>query len=88
MKFETDVIAPTCVDGYFRNQTVQGFVHDPSAAMWGGVAGNAGLFSNAEDLSKLMQMLLNGGKWKNQEFDKIPGDSEEFVPYPSFQGKK
>lgn len=26
-------------------------------------------------------------KWKNQEFDKIPGDSEEFVPYPSFQGK-
>ena len=76
VKFETDVIAPTCVDGYFRNQTVQGFVHDPSAAMWGGVAGNAGLFSNAEDLAKLMQMLLNGGKWKNQEFLKQATISE------------
>lgn len=65
-KFQTEMIAPSAIDGYFRKQTVQGFVHDPSAAMWGGVAGNAGLFSNAEDLAKLMQMFLNGGKWKNK----------------------
>ena len=64
-KFETDIAAPTAVDNYFRMQTVQGFVHDPASAMWGGVAGHAGLFSNAEDLAKLMQMLLNGGKWND-----------------------
>ena len=65
-KFKTDIIAPTAEDRYFRMQTIQGHVHDPSAAMWGGVAGNAGLFSNAEDLAKIMQMLLNGGTWNGK----------------------
>ncbi|MBL7812470.1 MAG: serine hydrolase [Bacteroidetes bacterium] len=59
---------PTVEDNYFRNGRVQGYVHDPTAAMLGGVAGHAGLFSNAEDLAKLMQMLLNGGMWEGNRY--------------------
>jgi CubicO group peptidase (beta-lactamase class C family) len=55
-------IAPTENEQYFRLQQIRGDVHDPGAAMFGGVAGHAGLFSNAYDLVKLYQMLLNGGE--------------------------
>lgn len=55
--------APTEEDAYFRYQTIQGYVHDMGAAMLGGVGGHAGLFSNANDLAKLFQMLLNGGSY-------------------------
>jgi len=54
---------PTEEDGYFRYQRLQGYVHDMGAAMLGGVAGHAGLFSNANDLAKIFQMLLNGGSY-------------------------
>jgi beta-glucosidase-like glycosyl hydrolase/CubicO group peptidase (beta-lactamase class C family) len=58
--------APTEEDNYFRKQKIQGYVHDMGAAMLGGVSGHAGLFSNANDLAKIFQMLLNGGTygWK------------------------
>ncbi|RFM26733.1 glycoside hydrolase family 3 N-terminal domain-containing protein [Deminuibacter soli] len=56
-----NVIAPTEKEKFFRRQQLRGDVHDPGAAMFGGVAGHAGLFSNAEDLAKLYQLLLNGG---------------------------
>ncbi|MFN0034781.1 MAG: serine hydrolase domain-containing protein, partial [Saprospiraceae bacterium] len=55
--------APTEEDGYFRRQKLQGYVHDMGAAMLGGVSGHAGLFSNANDLAKVFQMLLNGGSY-------------------------
>jgi beta-N-acetylhexosaminidase len=55
-------IAPTETEPIFRRQTLRGDVHDPGAAMFGGVAGHAGLFSNASDIAVLCQMLLNGGK--------------------------
>ncbi|RXK81914.1 glycoside hydrolase family 3 N-terminal domain-containing protein [Filimonas effusa] len=55
-------IAPTEKEKYFRLQLLRGHVHDPGAAMFGGVAGHAGLFSNAGDLAKLYLMLLNGGE--------------------------
>ena len=55
-------IAPTENEKYFRLQLLHGDVHDPGAAMFGGVAGHAGLFSDAYDLAKLYQMLLNGGQ--------------------------
>lgn len=60
-KFSIDRIAPTENDKAFRKQIVKGYVHDPGAAMLGGVGGHAGLFSNANDLAKLMQMILNKG---------------------------
>ena len=55
------MIAPTEKEKYFRLQQIRGFVHDPGSAMFGGVAGHAGLFSNAYDLAKLYQMFLDGG---------------------------
>jgi beta-N-acetylhexosaminidase len=55
-------IAPTEQEKGFRNQLIRGDVHDPGAAMFGGVSGHAGLFSDASDLAVLMQMLLNGGE--------------------------
>ncbi|MBU0764269.1 MAG: serine hydrolase, partial [Bacteroidetes bacterium] len=63
LKFQKDRIVPTENDVRFRNQLIHGWVHDPGAAMMGGVAGHAGVFSNANDLAKLMQMYLNGGEY-------------------------
>jgi CubicO group peptidase (beta-lactamase class C family) len=54
-------IVPTETDNYFRHQVIRGDVHDEGAALMGGVAGHAGLFSNAYDLAQLYQLLLNGG---------------------------
>ncbi len=61
-RFDVVRIAPTEIETHFRNQSLQGDVHDEGASMFGGVAGHAGLFSNAHDLAKLYQMLLNGGE--------------------------
>jgi beta-N-acetylhexosaminidase len=61
-------IAPTEKEDVFRLELLRGDVHDPSAAMYGGVAGHAGLFSNAYDLAKLYLMLLNGGNWNGHHF--------------------
>jgi beta-N-acetylhexosaminidase len=57
-----DVIVPTEEEKHFRQQLIRGDVHDEGSAMFGGVAGHAGLFSNAYDLAQLYQMLLNGGE--------------------------
>jgi beta-N-acetylhexosaminidase len=56
-------IAPTEDEQQFREQLIRSYVHDPGAAMFGNVAGHAGLFSNAHDLAILYSMLLNGGEW-------------------------
>lgn len=66
--FNRSQIAPTEVDSYFRNQLLWGHVHDMGAAMTDGVNGHAGLFSNATDLAKLMQMLLNDGIYGGTQF--------------------
>jgi CubicO group peptidase (beta-lactamase class C family) len=59
--FPLNNIAPTETEPIFRKQTIRGDVHDPGAAMFGGIAGHAGLFSNASDMAVLCQMLLNRG---------------------------
>jgi beta-glucosidase-like glycosyl hydrolase/CubicO group peptidase (beta-lactamase class C family) len=61
-------IAPSEFDDYFRHQMIQGNVHDMGAAMFGGVSGHAGLFSTANDLGILMQMLLNGGSYQGKRY--------------------
>jgi beta-N-acetylhexosaminidase len=66
--FPIDRIAPTENEQIFRKQVIRGDVHDPGAAMFGGVAGHAGLFSDAYDLAVLEQMLLNGGTMNGQQF--------------------
>ena len=62
-KFPREEIAYTEKDTYLRRQHIHGYVHDELAAFSGGVQGNAGLFSNANDLAKLFQMWLNGGTY-------------------------
>lgn len=61
-------VVPTETEKHFRQQTIHADVHDEGAAMFGGVAGHAGLFSNAYDLVQLYQMLLNGGELNEQRF--------------------
>ncbi len=67
-KFPKEQIAPTEYDYHFRNAQIWGSVHDQNSQVLGGVAGHAGLFSNAHELSKLFQMNLNGGKYGNYRF--------------------
>jgi beta-N-acetylhexosaminidase len=61
LRFPIHQIAPTENDRLFRRSLLIGTVHDQGAAMQGGIAGHAGLFSNANDLAKLAQMLLQEG---------------------------
>ncbi|MBE0663716.1 MAG: serine hydrolase, partial [Bacteroidales bacterium] len=66
--FGLNRIVPTEDDKEFRKQLLHGFVHDPGAAMMGGVAGHAGLFSTANDLAIVMQMLMNGGSYGGKQY--------------------
>jgi beta-N-acetylhexosaminidase len=70
-KFPKTQIAPTEFDQTFRGTALQGTVHDPNAALLGGVAGHAGLFSTTWDLAKLFQMNLQQGFY---------GGRSEFFP--------
>lgn len=67
-RFPVNRIIPTEYDLTFRMQLLQGDVHDQGAAMLGGVAGHAGLFSNANDLGIFTQMLLNEGKYGGNRY--------------------
>ncbi|MBL56838.1 MAG: hypothetical protein CMP61_06610 [Flavobacteriales bacterium] len=67
-KFPREQIIPTENDMHFRKRLIHGTVHDPGAAMLGGVAGHAGLFSNANDLAKMFQMYLNRGEYGGERF--------------------
>ena len=62
-KEEIENIVPTIEAVDFRNSQIRGNVHDETSALLGGVAGHAGLFSTAEDLFAICQMLLNKGEY-------------------------
>lgn len=64
---QSDVI-PSCVDKLYRKTELKGYVHDPTAALLGGIAGHAGLFSTAEDLAKILQMYLNQGTYGDEYY--------------------
>jgi CubicO group peptidase (beta-lactamase class C family) len=81
-RFQMECLVPTETDNYFRQQTTRGDVHDEGASMFGGVAGHAGLFSNAYDLSLLYQMLLNGGELNGERYLK-PETIQLFTAYNS-----
>ena len=80
--FNLQQLAPTENEKIFRQQLLQGYVHDPAAAMFGGVAGHAGLFSTTNDLFVLYQMLLNGGSIHGKTFFK-PSTIQLFTQYNS-----
>lgn len=86
-KMALDNIAPTENDIAFRKRQVQGFVHDPGAAMYGGVAGHAGLFGTANDLAVMMQMMLNKGYYGDVTLIR-PETVEEFTKRQSRQSRR
>ena len=81
-RFQMECLVPTETEKHFRRQTTTGDVHDEGASMFGGVAGHAGLFSNAYDLSLLYQMLLNGGELNGERYLK-PETINLFTSYGS-----
>jgi len=75
--FSDTQIIPSEVDDYFRHQEVKGYVHDKGAAMQNGIGAHAGVFSNANDVAKIMQLFLQKGYYggnryfKNETMDKF-----------------
>ncbi|WP_179010035.1 glycoside hydrolase family 3 N-terminal domain-containing protein [Winogradskyella forsetii] len=67
-KFSLKDIVPTEIDNYYRYKKVHGYVHDMGAAMQGGVGGHAGIFSNANDVAKIMQMYLQKGFYGGKRY--------------------
>ncbi len=80
-------IVPSVLETEFRNQELQGYVHDQGAAIMGGVAGHAGLFSNSKDISTIMKMLLNGGYWQGKCYLKDE-TIELFTTYQSTNSRR
>ena len=66
-KYDIKKIVPTEIDNNFRKELIQGTVHDETAAIMGGISANAGLFSNAKDLSVILKMILNKGIHNNEQ---------------------
>ena len=67
LKYSTKNIAPTELDEYFRYKEINGYVHDMAAAMLGGVSTHAGLFGNAINVAKVMQLYIQNGNYGNQQ---------------------
>jgi len=88
-RFQKNLIAPTEIDSFFRMEPIHGKVHDEGAFMMQGVSGNAGLFSNAADLAKVMQMLLNDGTYDTLQLLK-PHTIDLFttVQYPNLENRR
>lgn len=81
-RFAVNKIVPTEEEKYFRRQLLDGDVDDEGASLFGGVAGHAGLFSDAYDLAMLYQMLLNGGEFNGERYLK-PQTIKYFTAYHS-----
>lgn len=79
-KFPLSTIVPTENDYLFRHEPIHGPVHDEGAIMMGGVSANAGLFANANDLAKLMQMYLDKGTYGGKQYIQA-STMEEFTRY-------
>jgi len=71
VKFSNLNIIPTEIDDYYRYQEIQGYVHDMGAAMQNGVGGHAGIFSNANDVAKIMQLYLQKGYYGGKRYFNI-----------------
>ncbi|RYD52954.1 MAG: serine hydrolase [Sphingobacteriales bacterium] len=86
-RFTKTEIAPTENDQLWRGNLVWGTVHDQGAAMLGGVAGHAGIFSTADEVAVIFQMLLNGGTYKGKRYFKAE-TVERFTGYGSTASRR
>ncbi len=82
-------IVPTELDTVVRKELTKNWVHDENAALFGGVSGNAGVFSSALDLAKYMQMLLQNGTYAGRQYFK-PETVKEFtkIQYPENNNRR
>ena len=88
-RVNTSRLVPTEHDRYFRKKELKGWVHDEAAAIMGGVSGNAGLFSSADDLAKVMQMYLNKGTYAGKDYiSKATFDEFTKVQYPDNENRR
>ena len=62
------ILVPTEDDRLFRHELLLGHVHDETAALMGGISGNAGLFGCAGDVAKVMQLYLQNGEYGNERY--------------------
>jgi CubicO group peptidase (beta-lactamase class C family) len=69
-RFPVERIPPTENDKHDRKTLIDGYVHDPTAALMGGVAGHAGVFASANDIAILYQMTLNRGTYGGVQYIK------------------
>lgn len=86
-RFPVDKIVPTELEKHFRMQLTRGDVHDEGASLFGGVAGHAGLFSTAEDLAMLYQMLYNEGEFNGVHYLK-PETIRYFTSYQNEHSRR
>lgn len=87
--YPKEEFVPTEIDNIFRKEAIQGFVHDETAAMLGGVSGHAGLFGTTNDLAKIMQFYLQKGSYGDFHYLK-PATVEQFtkVQYPKNDNRR
>jgi CubicO group peptidase (beta-lactamase class C family) len=81
-KLDSTDIAPTEIETAFRPGVLRGYVHDPGAAMLGGVGGHAGLFATAHDVAVIFQMLVNKGTYGGKRYFKA-ATIDKFTAYGS-----
>jgi beta-glucosidase-like glycosyl hydrolase/CubicO group peptidase (beta-lactamase class C family) len=82
-------IVPTEDDQFFRHQLIHGYVHDPGAALLGGVSGHAGLFSNANDLAIMAQMFLQKGFYGGVQYvDTVQLETFTKAQYPLNENRR
>lgn len=86
LRLPPERLVPTEEDTYFRMQLLRGDVHDQGAAMAGGIAGHAGLFSDANDLMIVGQMLLNGGIYGGHRY--LDSATVELFNTPPYKGNR
>ncbi len=67
LKYPLVRIVPTEYDSLFRKQLLHGTVHDEGAAMLGGISGQAGLFSTANDLMKVLELYRRMGEYGGEQ---------------------
>ena len=79
-RFPVSQLVPTETEKHFRRSKIRGDVHDEGASILGGIAGHAGLFSNAYDLAILYQLLLDKGTFNGRRFFK-PSTVSLFTSY-------
>jgi len=85
-KFPIARLIPTENDTLFRHQLVQGDVHDPAAALLGGVAGHAGLFGTSVDMAVLLQMLIQNGAYGGKQY--LKPETVALFTHRQFKGNR